>query len=61
VRVPPENKFVSADAAKPGLAIDAGFGSLRRTAMTSLSHIARAMIIGMMIMIRRQPGHGDVA
>jgi hypothetical protein len=29
--------------------------------MTSLNHIARAMIIGMMIIIRCQPGHGDVA
>jgi hypothetical protein len=29
--------------------------------MTSLNHIARAMIIGMMIIIRSQPGHGDVA
>jgi hypothetical protein len=38
-----------------------GFGFLADTAMTSLNHIARAMIIGMMIIIRRQPGHGDVA
>jgi hypothetical protein len=29
--------------------------------MTSFAHIARAMIIGMMIIIRTQPGHGHVA
>jgi hypothetical protein len=29
--------------------------------MTSLHHTARAFIIGMMMIIRRQPGHGDVA
>jgi hypothetical protein len=29
--------------------------------MTSLNHIARAMIIGIMIMMSRRLGHGDVA
>ncbi len=29
--------------------------------MTSFAPISRAMIIGMMIIIRRRPGRGDVA
>jgi hypothetical protein len=29
--------------------------------MLSRTHNARAMIIGMMIIIRRRPGHGHVA
>jgi len=41
--------------------MQAGFVFFCATAMTSLNHIARAMIIGMMIIIRSQPGHGDVA
>jgi hypothetical protein len=46
---------------KPGLASQAGFGFSPHIFMTSLRHNARASIIAAMMIIRRQPGHGDVA
>ena len=44
------------------LAIQDGLRMVRRSlAMKSRTTNARAMIIGMMIIIRRRPGHGHIA
>jgi hypothetical protein len=57
------SRLFASPAKNLGLATSHRFGMFRHhsSAMTSRTTNARAMMIGMMIIIRRRPGHGHIA